>query len=334
MKKKETVIEKKGLQFEKSQRLIDEAENLLGGPLLLYWNSENGTLTNDDASAFRSLLAGVPPAKLLYFCITSSGGSGLAALRIANLLRRRCEQLIVLVPSHAESAATMLALAADEIHLAPHANLSPVDSSIQHLLAPVNQTNDQVSVGQDELARIVGLWKKESRSDSSNPYPELWRYIHPLTIGAVDRANSLSLKLCNALMAFHLPDEGLRKRIAETLTMEYPTHGYPILLPEAREIGIPVKDMDQDVENILARLQECYVETGKLIRTDQDPDHHHDLEIPVFIERKDRMILCRLNRDWYYRTDEKRWQRLHSLDGWYIAELYKGKVVERPLNIQ
>ena len=153
---------------------------------------------------------------------------------MANLLRSRCRKIIVLVPTRAFSAATMLALAADKIHLAAHANLSPVDTSIQHALAPVNQANSQVSVGQDELARIIALWCKETKTDNSNPYAELWKYIHPLVIGAVDRVNSLSIKVCNTLMSFHMKDQNKRNRIAKTLTMSYPSHGYPILLNEVQ----------------------------------------------------------------------------------------------------
>jgi len=155
---------KKIVRLSETQRVLKQAEKLLGGPLITYWNSRNGEIGNDDTEALRTLLWEMPTAKRLFFCLTSNGGNGLASLRIANLLRRRCESLVVLVPKYAASAATMIALAADEIRLAPQANLSSVDTKIHHALAPVNQTNDQVGVGQDELTRIVSLWRKGSNS--------------------------------------------------------------------------------------------------------------------------------------------------------------------------
>jgi hypothetical protein len=322
-------------RMAETQRLIQSAEKLLDGPLISYWNSgSGGKIFFYCAEALQVLLVDLPFSNNLYLCLTSNGGNGLASLRIANLLRCKCKKLIVLVPMRAESAATMLALAADEIHLAPHANLSPVDTSIQHSLCPVNQSNDQASVGQDELSRIVALWRKESKSEAVNPYAELWRYIHPLVIGAVDRANSLSLKLCETLLAYHMKDKALRKKIATALTGAYPAHDYPILFPEAKEIGIPVKKMEQDLENILASLQQYYVEAGELKRTDQDQDHHHDHEITTLAERGGKMVFFRNDRDWYYRSEERRWLPMHQRDSWYVGELRKGKTVERVLHIQ
>jgi pimeloyl-ACP methyl ester carboxylesterase len=299
-----------------------------------FWNSANGTIAQDDAEAIRALLSEAPIVDNLFLCLTSTGGSGMATVRIANLLRRRCKRLVVLVPARAESAATMLALAADEIHLAPHANLSPVDTSIQHTLGPVNQTNDQVSVGQDELARIMALWRKETHSKTSSPYSELWRYIHPLVIGAIDRANSLSLKLCDVLMEYHIHDKVLRHKIATKLTTAYPAHSYPILLSEARNIGIPAKEMAPELEKVLVALQEYYVESGKIIRIDQDEDHHHDHELTNIVERSGQMAFYRLDRDWYYRKEERRWLPMNNNDRWYMAELSNGKIRERSLHIQ
>jgi hypothetical protein len=323
------------IRLVETQRILTLAEKMLGGPLVTYWNSKNGEIGDDDAEALRALLSNIPYSRQLFLCLTSNGGNGLASLRIANLLRKRCKSLVVLVPTYAASAATMISLAADKIWLAPHANLSPVDTKILHALAPVNQTNDHVGVGQDELTRIISLWRKESKGGSSNPYKALWPYIHPLVVGAVDRANSLSLKLCDALMSFHISSDILRKKIAGKLTKEYPAHGYPIMLSEARKIGIPAMEMRADIEKVISDLQEYYVEAGKLNRVDIDQDHHHDNELTTIAERKGKMVLYRLDRDWYYRTEERRWMPMNaSKDGWFSVEFHCGKPVENPLYVQ
>jgi len=111
---KETKKKRIGSTFHKckfrlaeTQRLFIRAEKILGGQLITYWNSANGTIAQDDAEAIRALLSEAPIVDNLFLCLTSTGGSGMATVRIANLLRRR---LVVLVPARAESAATMLAL--------------------------------------------------------------------------------------------------------------------------------------------------------------------------------------------------------------------------------
>ena len=52
------------------------------------------------------------------------------------------------------------------------------------------------------------------------------------------------------------------------LTREYPAHGYPIMLSEARKIGIPATEMKPDIEKVLSDLQRYYVEAGKQNRID------------------------------------------------------------------
>jgi hypothetical protein len=317
--------------LEKSQRCLRQAEDFLCGPVITYWDSVRGEITDDDVEALRALLWDVPHTDQFFLCLTSTGGSGLASLRIAHFLRQRCKRLIVLVPTQAASAATFLALAANEIQLAPLAALSPIDGTIHHSLSPTNQANDPVGVGQIEIERILTLWKKESKTENSNPYAELWHYIHPLVIGAIDRSNSLSIKLCDALLSFHMPDKDSRQKIAEMLATAYPTHSYPILLPEAREMGLPVVEMDHELEIVLTELQQCYSKAGIPMRTEQDQDHHHDDEIGTIVESTERMILFRIERDWYYRNEEHRWMPMNAIDAWFQAELREGEMLEKRL---
>ena len=63
--------------------------------------------------------------------------------------------------------------------------------------------------------------------------------------------------------------------------------------------------MNEEVENILFSILGLYVESGKLIRTDRDQDHHHDNEIPVIIERNGKGVLFRTNQDWYFRNEKR-----------------------------
>ncbi|MDR2943560.1 MAG: hypothetical protein LBU81_00460, partial [Methanosarcinales archaeon] len=52
------------------------------------------------------------------------------ALRIITILRERFEHISVVVPYVAFSAATILALGADEIIMHPYSNLGPVDPQL------------------------------------------------------------------------------------------------------------------------------------------------------------------------------------------------------------
>src|SRR5260370_12709971 len=67
----------------------------------------------------------------LDFLIASFGGDPMVAWRIMSLIRQRgIDKVSVLIPQSAYSAATLLALGADEIVMHPNSHLGPVDMQI------------------------------------------------------------------------------------------------------------------------------------------------------------------------------------------------------------
>ena len=106
----ERVSNRRMPELEETQRLLRQAEQLLGGPMVTYWDSASGRIDDEDVEALRALLWDVPPTDRLFLCLTSTGGNGLTSLRVAHFIRQRCKHLTVLVPTNAASAATMLAL--------------------------------------------------------------------------------------------------------------------------------------------------------------------------------------------------------------------------------
>ena len=46
----------------------------------------------------------------------------------------------------------------------------------------------------------------ERRRHDGNPYAPLFDHVHPLVIGAVDRASALSTRICAEILSFHLTD--------------------------------------------------------------------------------------------------------------------------------
>src|SRR5690606_32738378 len=65
--------------------------------------------------------------KKLDLILSSPGGSPEAAESIMGYLRTRFEHIRVIIPVAAMSAATMMSLAADEIVMASHSQLGPID---------------------------------------------------------------------------------------------------------------------------------------------------------------------------------------------------------------
>jgi hypothetical protein len=107
----------------------------------------------------------------------------------------------------------------------------------------------------------------------------LFQHVHPLVIGAVDRAESLSIMLCKELLAYHIPDEETADRIANTLNAKYPSHSYPILFEEAQKIGLNVARLPAQINALLLELNEHYSEMGQKATTDFNEIRAHSNEI-------------------------------------------------------
>ena len=73
----------------------------------------------------------------------SAGGDTMVPWRLVSMIRERCEQFSVLVPYKAHSAATMIALGADEIMMSDLSELSPIDPSTANVFNPPDPTNPQ-----------------------------------------------------------------------------------------------------------------------------------------------------------------------------------------------
>jgi len=319
--------------FDKTQALITQLNSILGGTLITYWNNPRGSVCQDDVVALYELVENLGKQERIYLFLKSSGGSGQSSLLLVNLLRQYCDQAIALIPLECASAATMIALGANEIHMGPMAYLTAVDTSLTHSLSPIDRDNDRVSVSLDELTRVVRLWQEQRSDSNENPYLELFKYVHPLVIGAVDRAESLSIMLCKEILAHHIKNEEITDLISAALNSKYPSHSYPILFNEAQRIGLNVKRLDPQVNALLLELNELYSEMGQRATTDFDDTHAHGNEILNIWESTQVQVFYQQDKDWFYRTEERRWITLNDNSSWRRLQKVGNKVEKSILHI-
>jgi hypothetical protein len=319
--------------FNQTQKLIREITTLLGGPLIAYWNNPRGSVCDNDVVALYEILRKLGKQETIYLFIKSDGGNGQSSLRLVNLLRQYCDHLVALVLLECASAATMIALGADEILMGPMAFLTAVDTSLIHDLSPLDRDNERVSVSLDGLTRVIGLWQMEQSEAKENPYKALFQYVHPLVIGAVDRAKSLSIMLCKELLAYHIADAEKAVQIAEALNSKYPSHNYPVLLEEARQIGLKASYMSPETNTLLLELNELYSEMGQKSTTDFDEIRSHSNEILNIWESADNQIYFQQDKDWFYRVEERRWITMNDNSSWRRIERVNGRNKKSLLHI-
>ncbi len=301
-----------------TQDVFAKLGRALGHPFLAYWTSTGGSICQNDVMAMAQLLRDARPSACLGLFIKSEGGNPEAALRLVHLLRHLFKRLILFAPFECASAATMVALGADEIHMGSTSFLTAVDTSLKHDLSPVDTRNNQVSVSHDEVMRILRLWKEQGTRQ--NPYPEVYKYLHPLVIGSLDRSSSLSIQICAELLSYHMKDARQAARISRVLNSEYPSHSYPITAREAQRLGLKVRAIDPGVETLLRELNDLYSTMSQPLITDFDEFNNHNNEICNILERPGAQAYYQVDKDWHYHKDERRWQQMNDKSAWHLVE--------------
>jgi hypothetical protein len=323
------------LLFEKSQRVILKIQNIIGTRLLTYWTSNRGNVCDNDVIALYELFKKVGTGEEMAFFIKSSGGEVEPSLRMVNLIREYYRKVVALVPMECASAATMIAVGADVIKMGPLAHLTAIDSSLTHAMSPVEPLeNHKVSVSQDELSRIVKLWNENRKPSDGNPYSDIFKYIHPLVVGAIDRSSSLSIKICKEILSYHIKDDAAAERISRRLNSDYPSHSYPITIREARRIGLQVSKLEKNVNDLLLDLNEIYSEMAQKALTDFDELNYHDNEILNILEAEGIQIHYQNDKDWNYIKEERRWQALNDESSWRRIEIVNGRQVRSQLHVR
>lgn len=327
-------IKKPPILFQETQAIVAKISKELNGDFLTYWTSGNSRIVDEDVIGFFEILKSKKNKDTLYFFVKSGGGSGEGSLRIVNLLRQHYKNIIALVPLDCASAATMLVLGADSIQMGPLGYLSAIDTSIKHDLSPIDKFNDLTSVSQIELTRVIKLWELKKQRNDVNPYNELYKYIHPLVFGAVDRASSHSIKITTDILSYHLKDKRKARKISNHLNSVYPSHSYPITYGEAKKIGLSVGLIKDSINDDLLKLNSYYSEMAQLAYTDYDELNYHDNEILKFIERPDIQLFYQKDKDWHYRTEERRWVPMNDESSWRKNELKDKKTLTKKFHIR
>ena len=198
-----------------------ETMSLLGFPVMRYID------VNDAEDVMRAIEltdADVPIDIVLH----TPGGLVLAAMQIARAVRKHKGKVTVFVPHYAMSGGTLVALAADEIIMSPHAVLGPVDPQLGKYPAasllkvvskkPIAEVDDDTLIMADVGEKAI----KQVR----------------------EGARELLMRSLSAEQAGKLAD------LMSTGTW---THDYPITVEEAQRLGLKAHaDMPRDVLQLMS----------------------------------------------------------------------------------
>jgi ClpP class serine protease len=206
----------------------EETMSLLGFPIVRYIDIQ------DSEEVLRAIRL-TPPDLPIDIVLHTPGGLVLAAEQIASALGDHPGRVTVFVPHYAMSGGTLIALAADEIIMDPHAVLGPVDPQLgQHPAVSI-----LAAVGRKPIGRV---------DDETL-----------ILADVAQKALQQVRAAVAALAARRLPAERAQA-LADVLTSGKWTHDYPITVGEARSLGFTVST---EMPRVIYDLMQLYPQSGR-----------------------------------------------------------------------
>jgi hypothetical protein len=186
-----------------------------------------------------------------------------AAWRLINLLRSFGDEVEVIVPSHAMSAGTLMAIGSDKIVMTKQAALGPIDPSLRdHSLNPLNPTalNERVPVSAEAVRGYIEEIKKDITDPSALAavWNNLSHQIHPLVLGEIFRLGVQIRNMAGSLIRRQVEDEAKQTAIVNLLCSDSGSHDYTINRRIAAEIGLNVEKPTADLYKILTEIVKSY----------------------------------------------------------------------------
>jgi len=244
--------------------MIKEIQELRKSTVICYLTSLRGNvagaMADDSVRVVLEHLKKIdgPPIERLDLFLCSNGGSGTVPWRFVSLFREFAKSFYVLVPYRAYSAATLVALGADEIVMHPFAELGPIDPTVSNVFNPVDpQSQQRLGISVEDVKSYVSFIKQTVGIRHEDELIEaikiLAQNVHPLALGNVERFLSQTRLIARKLLETHNErlDPHAIEDIIENMASKLYFHGHPISRAEARdELRLKV------AEGVPARLEE------------------------------------------------------------------------------
>ncbi len=259
-----------------SIQLLREIEHIRGSKVITFVTADQvnspftAKMAMDVIPFFYEHLRNVGRPEKLDIFIYSQGGDTIVPWRIVTLAREHCEKLGVLIPYKAHSAATLLALGAEEIIMGEMGELSPIDPSIGTPFNP--KGGDQpgspsIEISVEDVAGFFNFAKDRLQITSENNMIDalgmLVEKLHPLALGSVYRSHALIRMMASKLLSLHMSQQTENEaiiQIVDNLAEKLYYHNYVIGRQEAKSLGLKVIYPEANLEDVMWNLYNMYKE--------------------------------------------------------------------------
>ncbi|TGE34462.1 peptidase [Desulfosporosinus sp. Sb-LF] len=241
---------------------IERLEHLRASKVLVYFS--HTPLDDTILVPLYKQLKEIGHTRKIDLFLLSYGGAVDTPYKVVKLIREFCKEFAVIVPFVAKSAASMLALGADEIVMGPISELGPIDPLVKH------------PIYKDVWIPVQAVWHcldYLQRLMIDSPDPDMAAFIvtpllnklDPWLIGDYEKTLKASRQYAEMLLScYMLKDDPERvESVAQALIEGYYSHGYPIGRREAKELGLRVTEAQDELWDVIWELYLGYDEIFK-----------------------------------------------------------------------
>jgi len=201
--------------------------------------------------------------------LESSGGDLDFAIKLYKMLRAHCTgKLTVVVPFWAKSAASLVALSADDVLLTPYGELGPIDAQVED-----PETGEFVPA--HSIGRAIDFIEgTEDRSVKITLALKLSPMLIGGYLGVVSAGEQEVKEVCTRL-AIKDPDAAV-----EALTSKYLSHGYPVTAETLKDHGFPIRSLTIQESEPYMGLHDTYLPFLQI----HEHGTHGELLLPTVVQ--------------------------------------------------
>ena len=245
---KETGIEDSLEEINNLKEKLKEFGRKRNSTAMLFFS--NGEINYNKALDLLKIIRREPTIHNLDLIIDSGGGDIDMAVKIAEICAHYSEKFTVIVPFLAKSAATIIALSADDLILGKVGELGPIDPQVKHptldMYFPASSIKNALEFIESSKDPDISI----SMADK----------LDPLLIGAYIRSLDVSKQYLSEVRI--IKDSDNKEEIIQAFTEKYIDHGYPITHEICKQLRLnfSLNLADDELENLLYDIHEDVIE--------------------------------------------------------------------------
>jgi len=230
--------------IKQQQEILHDIELKLNGKTV-FFDGDTDPIT---ALILHKVIRKIDKNERLFLILESPGGSIDSAAKIVHMCKEYFNELNVIVPYYAKSAASLIAIAADNLYIGKCGEIGPIDPYVQH---PVGNYRFPALAIKDAIEVI---------EETKDPYVKmgLTDKIDPYLMGSYKRTLREARQYIEK--ANLIKTASNKEKVISELTETYISHGYPIDRKACLKIGIKFSDLDNEIFSTIYDFMENHLE--------------------------------------------------------------------------